>query len=59
MTHAKHARVVTPPPIVPKEHISADQKSDLRFKLFGKERYIPLTTTILLSLVASIVSQLI
>jgi len=32
---------------------------DLRFKLFGKERYIPLTTTILLSLVASIVSQLI
>jgi hypothetical protein len=32
---------------------------DLRFKLFGKERYLPLTTTILLSLVASIVSQLI
>jgi hypothetical protein len=32
---------------------------DLRFKLFGKERYIPLTTTILLSLVASIVSHLI
>jgi hypothetical protein len=34
VTHAKHARVVTPPPIVPKEHISADQKSDLLFKLF-------------------------
>ena len=30
---------------------------DLRFKLFGKERYIPLTTTILLSLIASIVSH--
>jgi hypothetical protein len=32
---------------------------DLRFKLFGKERYIPLTTTILLSLIASLVSQII
>ena len=32
---------------------------DLRFKLFGKERYIPLTTTILLSFVASIISQFI
>ena len=32
---------------------------DLRFKLFGKERYIPLTTTILLSLIASLVSQFI
>ena len=30
---------------------------DLRFKLFGKERYIPLTTTIVLSLIASVVSQ--
>lgn len=32
---------------------------DFRFRLFGRERYIPLTTTILLSLVASLVSQLI
>ncbi|RYX92789.1 MAG: DUF2905 domain-containing protein [Comamonadaceae bacterium] len=32
---------------------------DFRFKLFGRERYIPLTTTILLSLIASLVSQLI
>ena len=31
---------------------------DLRFRLFGRERYIPLTTTILLSLVASVISQL-
>ncbi|MDO9402836.1 MAG: DUF2905 domain-containing protein [Polaromonas sp.] len=31
---------------------------DFRFKLFGRERYIPLTTTILLSLIASLVSQL-
>ncbi|MGB4115248.1 MAG: DUF2905 domain-containing protein [Polaromonas sp.] len=31
---------------------------DLRFKLFGKERYIPLTTTIVLSLIASVISQL-
>ena len=31
---------------------------DLRFRLFGKERYIPLTTTIVLSLIASVVSQL-
>ncbi len=31
---------------------------DLRFKLFGRERYIPFTTTILLSLVASVISQL-
>lgn len=31
---------------------------DLRFKLFGKERYIPLTTTIVLSLIASVVSHL-
>ena len=32
---------------------------DLRFKLFGKERYIPLTTTIVLSLIASVISQII
>ena len=32
---------------------------DLRFKLFGKERYIPLTTTMVLSLIASVVSQII
>ncbi len=32
---------------------------DLRFRLFGREWFIPLTTTILLSLVASLVSQLI
>ena len=32
---------------------------DLRFKLFGKERYIPLTTTILLSLIASLISHVI
>ncbi len=32
---------------------------DLRFKLFGRDWFIPLTTTILLSLVASLISQLI
>lgn len=32
---------------------------DLRFKLFGREWFIPLTTTILLSLVASLISQII
>ena len=32
---------------------------DLRFRLFGREWFIPLTTTILLSLVASLISQLI
>ena len=32
---------------------------DFRFKLFGKERYIPLTTTVLLSLIASLVSKVI
>jgi hypothetical protein len=32
---------------------------DLRFKLFGREWFIPLATTILLSLVASLISQLI
>ena len=31
---------------------------DLRFKLFGREWNIPLTTTILLSLVASLISRL-
>ena len=30
---------------------------DLRFKLFGREWNIPLTTTILLSLVASLISR--
>ena len=32
---------------------------DLRFKLFGREWFIPLTTTILLSLVASLISQIV
>lgn len=32
---------------------------DLRFKLFGRQWSIPLTTTILLSFVASLISQLI
>ena len=32
---------------------------DLRFKLFGRDWFIPLTTTILLSLVASLIGQLI
>ena len=32
---------------------------DLRFRLFGREWFIPVTTTILLSFVASLVSQLI
>jgi hypothetical protein len=32
---------------------------DLRFKLFGREWFIPLATTILLSLIASIISHLI
>lgn len=30
---------------------------DLRFRLFGREWFVPLTTTILLSLVASLISQ--
>jgi hypothetical protein len=30
---------------------------DLRFRLFGREWFIPLTTTILLSMVASLVSK--
>ena len=32
---------------------------DFRFKLFGREWFIPLTTTILLSMVASLISKLI
>ena len=32
---------------------------DLSFRLFGREWFIPLATTILLSLVASLISQLI
>ena len=32
---------------------------DLRFRLFGRERYIPVTTTILLSFLASIIAQLV
>ncbi len=31
---------------------------DLRFKIFGKEFFIPLTTTIILSLVAAGISRL-
>jgi hypothetical protein len=32
---------------------------DLRFTLFGREFFLPLTTTIILSVVASLVSKLI
>jgi hypothetical protein len=32
---------------------------DLRFTLFGREFFLPLTTTILLSLVAGVVSKMI
>lgn len=32
---------------------------DLRFRLFGREWFIPLTTTILLSFVASMIARLI
>ncbi|MES2978592.1 MAG: DUF2905 domain-containing protein [Pseudomonadota bacterium] len=32
---------------------------DLRFRLFGRDWYIPITTTLLLSFIASLVSQLI
>ena len=32
---------------------------DFRFRLFGRDWFIPLTTTILLSFVASLISQLI
>lgn len=31
---------------------------DFRFKLFGREWFIPLTTTILLSMLASVISKL-
>lgn len=30
---------------------------DLRFRLFGREWFVPVTTTILLSFVASLISQ--
>ena len=30
---------------------------DLRFRLFGREYFIPLSTTILLSLIASVISH--
>ncbi len=32
---------------------------DLRFRLFGREWFLPLTTTILLSFVASLIAQII
>ena len=32
---------------------------DLRFRLFGRDWFVPLTTTILLSFVASLISHLI
>lgn len=32
---------------------------DLRFRLFGRDWFLPLTTTILLSLVAGVVSKMI
>ncbi len=32
---------------------------DLRFRLFGREWFIPLTTTVILSLLAGLVSKLI
>ena len=32
---------------------------DLRFRLFGREWFVPLSTTILLSLAASLISQLV
>jgi hypothetical protein len=32
---------------------------DLRFRLFGREWFIPLATTIILSLVAGVISKLI
>ena len=34
-------------------------RRDCRFRLFGREWFIPLTTTILLSLLAGLVSRLI
>lgn len=30
---------------------------DLRFKLFGREWYVPLTTTIVLSLIATLIAK--
>ena len=32
---------------------------DLRFKLFGRDWYLPVTTTILLSFLASVVAQMV
>ncbi len=32
---------------------------DLRFKVFGREWFLPITTTILLSMLASLISQVI
>ena len=32
---------------------------DLRFKLFGREWFVPLTTTILLSLIATLIAKLV
>ena len=32
---------------------------DLRFRLFGRDWYVPLATTIVLSLIASLISQLV
>ncbi len=32
---------------------------DFRFKLFGREWFIPLTTTVILSLVAGLISKLV
>jgi len=32
---------------------------DLRFRLFGREWFIPLTTTVLLSLLAGLISRLV
>ena len=32
---------------------------DLRFKLFGRDWFIPITTTLILSLVAGVISKLI
>ena len=32
---------------------------DLRFKLFGRDWYLPVTTTILLSFLASVISQMV
>jgi hypothetical protein len=32
---------------------------DLRFKLFGRDWYLPVTTTILLSFLASVIAQMV